>query len=137
MSYQERQPCGPVVVCDCCGSIGAIGDRDWRQVRGNGIDNARHLCRACHRRAVWCEVHQTYHLPETFHRRPCIACGGLFTAQVALNLEYCPSCRREHGILVSIPAQARNERKEWRMWSWLFPWRVLRRHRSIHSNPHR
>ncbi|GIV99902.1 hypothetical protein [Roseiflexus sp.] len=137
MSYQERQPCGPVVVCDCCGSIGAIGDCDWRQVRGNGIDDARHLCRACRRRAVWCEVHQTYHLPETFHRRPCIACGGLFTAQVALNLEYCPSCRRERGILVSIPAQARNERKEWRMWSWLFPWRALRRHRSIHSNPHR
>lgn len=134
MSYQERYPCGPVVICDCCGSIGAIGDRDWRQVRGSGVDDAMHLCRACQRRAVWCEVHQTYHLPETLHRRPCVDCGGLFTAQVASNLEHCPSCRRERGIVVPIPVQAGRERRERRAWSWLFLWRTLRRPRSIHSN---
>lgn len=132
MSYQKHATYGSVVACDCCGSIGAIGDRDWRQVRGSGIADAMHLCRACRRRAVWCEAHQTYHLPESFHRRPCVACGGLFTAQVAWNLEHCPSCRRERGIVISIPVQASTERRE--RWSWLFPWRALRRHRSAHSN---
>ncbi|MDW8214843.1 MAG: hypothetical protein RMJ55_14895, partial [Roseiflexaceae bacterium] len=127
----------PVVVCDCCGSIGAIGDRDWRQVRGSGIEDAMHLCQACRRRAVWCEVHQTYHLPETLHRRPCAACGGLFTAQVAWGLEFCPSCRRERGIVVTAPAPTDTKHTGWRAWSWLFPWRMLRQHRSAHSNPRR
>ncbi len=135
MSYQEREPYGSVVVCDCCQSIGAIGDRDWRQVRGSGADDAMHLCRACRRRAMWCEVHQTYHLPETFHRRPCVDCGGLFTAQMSWNLEYCPSCRRERGVIISIPAQA--SRKQRDKWSWFFPWRALRRHRPVHSNSRR
>lgn len=134
MSYQEHAPYGPVVVCDCCGNIGAIGDRDWRQVRGSGVEDARHLCRACRRRAVWCEVHQTYHLPETLHRRPCVACGGLFTAPAGWNLEYCPSCRRERGIVVAAQAPANHEPTGWREWSRLFSWRALRRYRSILSH---
>jgi hypothetical protein len=111
MSYREHAPYGSVVVCDCCGKVGAIGDRDWRQVRGSSVHDAMHLCRACRRQAVWCDVHQTYHLPEAFHRRPCAACGGLFTAQVAWNLDYCPSCRRERGIVVSAPASANVRRR--------------------------
>jgi hypothetical protein len=106
-------------------------------VRGSRADDAIHLCQACRRRAVWCEVHQTYHLPESFHRRPCVDCNGLFTAQVAWNLEHCPSCRRERGIVVPSSVQASREQREGWMWSWLFPWRALRRHRSVHSNPRR
>ena len=129
MSYREHAPYGSIVVCDCCGKVGAIGDRDWRQVRGSSVHDAMHLCRACRRQAVWCDVHQTYHLPEAFHRRPCAACGGLFTAQVAWNLDYCPSCRRERGIVVSAPASANSGGAGWRVWSWRFPWHLLQRRR--------
>jgi hypothetical protein len=40
MSYREHAPYGSVVVCDCCGKVGAIGDRDWRQVRGSSVHDA-------------------------------------------------------------------------------------------------
>ncbi|NWG20111.1 MAG: hypothetical protein HXY39_07250 [Chloroflexi bacterium] len=129
MSYQERAQYGPVVVCDCCGTFGAIGDRDWRQMRGSGADDAVHLCPGCRRRAVWCEVHQQYHLPESLHRRACVTCGGLFTARVELGLEHCPACRRELGVVLPpvTPPPVRRTTGLRLLMSHL-PWHASRRH---------
>lgn len=98
MSFHKHVGCEFVVVCDACRAIGAIGDRDWKKVRVNEDGHALHLCRNCQHRAVWCATHQSYHLPEQLHRRACVLCGGLFTSQVAQQIEHCPSCRRIDGV---------------------------------------
>lgn len=123
MSYQERARHGTIVACDCCQRFGAIGDRDWRQVRGDSAANALHLCRVCQKQAIWCETHQTYHLPEILHRKPCTACGGLFTAQVALQFDHCPSCRRTLGIAVATQTAQPARRGGLRMLVDHLPWR--------------
>lgn len=94
MSYQERFDHVDVVVCDICGRCGAIGNRDWREMRQDEHGAAIHLCRTCRRSALWCAAHEQYHLAESLHRRPCIVCGGLFTSKVGQNIEHCPQCRR-------------------------------------------
>ena len=128
MSYQERLPHGPVVICDCCGAVGAIGDRDWRQARGAGLTHPVHLCHSCQRHAVWCDAHQAYHLPETLHRKPCITCGGLFTARVSLGIDHCPSCRRDFGVAVAASTIQPPHHDLLRELVSHFPWRGSRRH---------
>jgi hypothetical protein len=94
VSYQECAHHIDAVVCDICGRCGAIGNRDWREMRQDDHGAPIHLCRICRRSAVWCAAHSQYHLPESLHRRPCIVCGGLFTSKVGQNIEHCRQCRR-------------------------------------------
>jgi hypothetical protein len=101
VSYQVHRRYGDVVVCDSCSRLGAIGDHDWHEMRQDSQGQAIHLCRACRRVSIWCEVHGQYHLPESLHRRPCAECGGLFTSQVTKRIEHCPQCRR---LLPALPA---------------------------------
>jgi hypothetical protein len=83
-----------VVACDVCRQIAAIGYGAWRLMRHTTDGQPRHLCPGCRKAAQWCEAHQTYHLPTELHRRPCVSCGGLFTAQVDLGRQHCPACAR-------------------------------------------
>lgn len=99
MSFQTHLRFGSVVVCDVCHRVGAICDRDWREMAAGADGEPLHLCRVCRKHAVWCAAHQSFHRPADNHRRACIVCGGLFTAQVQLHIEHCPSCRR------AMPAQ--------------------------------
>lgn len=94
MSIQERARYGTVVICDLCEEVGALFDRDWRVMRRDTAGEPVHLCRKCHKVAVWCAAHQAYHRPSDNHRRACSACGGLFTSEVRQGIEHCPSCRR-------------------------------------------
>lgn len=94
MSYQEMARFGHVVVCDLCEAVGAIGDRDWREMRRDATGAPLHVCRKCRKEAVWCQVHQQYHRANELHRRPCIMCGGLYTAAITRDTNYCPSCAR-------------------------------------------
>jgi len=82
------------VACDLCERAGAVFDPDWREMGRDLAGEPIHLCRACYGRACWCAAHQRYHLPSDNHRSLCVTCGGLFTAQVAQQIEHCPSCRR-------------------------------------------
>src|SRR5215475_9844998 len=93
VSFISKEIYGWVVVCDVCLSIGALCERDWREMGHDANGQPIHLCRACRKSAVWCEHHRCYHRPDDNHRRPCTTCGGLFTAKVASRHEYCPSCR--------------------------------------------
>jgi len=106
VSYQEYRRFGDVVVCDVCKRVGAVGDRDWREMRKDARGAPIHLCHECRRAAVWCAAHAQYHLPDSLHRRPCIACGGLFTSQVSHGIEHCPQCRRSLPAPAGAPAPA-------------------------------
>src|SRR5947208_13294388 len=97
MSYQFKRPTVQVVVCDICDDFSWVGDRRWRTMPQSTIEKPIHLCRTCESVAVWCAVHQQYHLPDVFHRRACINCGGLFTSVVRDEITRCPSCRRAAG----------------------------------------
>jgi hypothetical protein len=129
MSYREHAPYGSVVVCDCCGKVGAIGDRDWRQVRGSSVHDAMHLCRACRgeRYGVTCI-------------KP-ITCRKRFIADRALRAAGCLP-RRWRGtsttarrVVVNAGSLSRRRRRRTvrgagrRVWSWRFPWRLLQRRR--------
>jgi len=105
MSYQGERLYERVVVCDICGSWGAIGDLDWRKMRHSTYEHPIHLCRKCRPHAIWCVAHQQYHLADSLHRRPCVACGGLFTAQVGQQIEHCPQCRRGLPASAARPTQ--------------------------------
>jgi len=107
MSYQEHKHFGTVVVCDVCSSIGAVFDRDWRQMKSNAQGEPIHLCRACRKTTTWCETHQGYHKPTDNHRCACVACGGLFTSVVQQGIKHCPSCRRSlpMPVVSSTPAK--------------------------------
>jgi hypothetical protein len=95
MSYQEIREVA-LVVCDGCGARGAVGDRDWRQMRRTSAGAAAHLCPSCRRSAIWCEAHQRYHRPGDSHRCACADCGGLYTTTIDSGIARCPSCQRAH-----------------------------------------
>jgi hypothetical protein len=97
MSYQFKRADVQVVVCDICGDFSWVSNRDWREMPQRTGEQPIHLCRACQRVAVWCPAHQQYHLPDVFHRRACVDCGGLFTSVVRDAITRCPSCRRMAG----------------------------------------
>jgi hypothetical protein len=94
VSYQKRYNFPRVVVCDICDSFSAVGDWNWRKMRYDQNNKPIHLCPQCRPAAIWCEAHQQYHLANTLHRRPCVACGGLFTVPVEKPIAHCPQCRR-------------------------------------------
>jgi hypothetical protein len=98
MSFIQSEDQGAFVACDICKNYSALFDPDWRRMRNDANGQPQHLCRECRKSAVWCETHYAYHLAEANHRRACADCGGLFTAQVQLNLEHCPSCRRSQSL---------------------------------------
>lgn len=94
MSYDMKGTDVHVVICDICSDFSWIGDHDWHVMPHRSGEEVIHLCRPCRRVAVWCPAHQQYHLPDAFHRQPCIDCGGLFTSIVQDVITRCPSCRR-------------------------------------------
>jgi hypothetical protein len=94
VSYQFKPRYGWIVACDLCDSFGALFDRDWREMRKSEQGDPIHLCRACRKTALWCQEHRRYHRPADNHRCACRRCGGLFTARVSQQIEYCPSCGR-------------------------------------------
>jgi hypothetical protein len=96
MSYQYKRPDACVVVCDICGDFSWNSDPNWRAMPG-GTSTPIHLCQVCRPFAIWCEAHRQYHLPDAFHRQPCVDCGGLFTSTVSHMLTRCPACRRAAG----------------------------------------
>ncbi len=116
-AFQSFEARYDVVVCDLCGTYGAVGDSDWREVRAAADGHARHLCRECGRRAVWCAIHDSYHLPDSNHRRPCIGCGGLFTARVSEARERCPSCQRALRLAQQPAANGQASRHR-TFWKW-------------------
>jgi hypothetical protein len=94
VSFQVKPRYGNMVVCDICGDFGVIGDWDWRKMGVDGQGRPIHLCKRCRPAAAWCAIHQQYHLRTSLHRRPCVACGGLFTSAFNQRIEHCPQCRR-------------------------------------------
>src|SRR5262245_32287838 len=109
MSYEMKGSDVHVVVCDICGDYSWIGDHNWRTMPGGTGEQSIHLCQPCRRVAVWCSGHHQYHLPDAFHRQPCIDCGGLFTSVVRDAITRCPSCRRAAG---DYPAQTTQREPE-------------------------
>jgi uncharacterized protein YlaI len=110
MSYQYKRADVQVVVCDICDDFSWIGDRHWRAMPQSNAACPIHLCPKCQRAAKWCPAHQQYHLADTFHRRACIDCGGLFTSIVRDAITRCPACRRAAGdgpTSNPLPAQER------------------------------
>ncbi|KAB8142622.1 hypothetical protein F8S13_13785 [Chloroflexia bacterium SDU3-3] len=95
MSYQHKSY-GWVVVCNVCNEFGPIGDRYLRRMEGGTDEDPIHLCAKCASIAMWCDAHQTYHLPDSLHRHACADCGGLFTSVVSEQIYRCPSCQRSH-----------------------------------------
>jgi len=117
MSYQRRRPRIEIVVCDACGAWGAGNDWHWRATKRNRQGSQLHLCRPCRRSATWCDIHDQYHQATSLHRRPCRACGGLFTAQVRFQRKHCPSCQRALPPPLAVPAsQAASWRNSMRAW---------------------
>lgn len=116
MSYQLHAEKVPVVACDLCERIGAIGDRDWREMRTTAAGQRLHLCPQCRGRARWCEVHQAYHAPTDLHRCACAECGGLHTSVVADQIAYCPSCMRRHARPPSTAPRTNPLRQVLRSW---------------------
>ena len=119
VSLKSKELYGWVVVCDLCASVGALCERDWREMGRDEHGQPMHLCRSCRKTAVWCATHHCYHRPDDNHRRACAACGGLFTALVSQRHERCLSCRRG----TPAPAYAPDRPS---MWS-LIPNMVLQR----------
>jgi len=117
VSLKTKELYGWVVVCDLCQSVGALCERDWREMGRDEHGQPLHLCRSCRKTAVWCEYHHRYHQPGDNHRRACAECGGLFTARVDQHIEHCPSCRR------AMPVAAPTRPHAWS----LLPVRVLQR----------
>ncbi len=97
MSYQYKRTDVSVVVCDICGDFSWVSDRHWRAMPESTSEKPIHLCQGCQNVALWCAMHQQYHLPQTFHRCACVDCGGLFTSVVADAIIRCPACRRLAG----------------------------------------
>lgn len=103
MSYQYKRPDTQVVVCDACSDFSWVSDPQWRPTQQSSAEHPLHLCPKCWHVAIWCLAHQQYHLPDVFHRRACVDCGGLFTSVVRDAIIRCPSCRRLAGDLPTQP----------------------------------
>lgn len=110
MSYQYKRADTRVVVCDLCGNFSWVSNRNWREMPQRADNQPVHLCPACHPVAIWCPTHQQYHLPDVFHRRACVDCGGLFTSIVREQITRCPACRRSVGAYPASALTAESER---------------------------
>jgi hypothetical protein len=94
VSLKSKEVYGWMVSCDLCESVGALCERDWREMSRDEHGQPIHLCRDCRKTAVWCDTHHHFHRPADNHRRACASCGGLFTSQVSQRHDLCPTCRR-------------------------------------------